>query len=58
MLAGYDEKVGPSLYLIDYLGSMHSMNMAGTGYGELLKHILKFKLRGYQSRAFQQSVII
>lgn len=34
MLAGYDEKVGPSLYLIDYLGSMHSMNMAGTGYGE------------------------
>lgn len=34
MLAGYDEKVGPSLYLIDYLGSMHSMNMAGTGYGK------------------------
>lgn len=33
LLAGYDEGVGPSLYYIDYLGSMHSMNMAGTGYG-------------------------
>lgn len=33
LLAGYDEQDGPSLYLIDYLGSMHNMNMAGTGYG-------------------------
>ena len=36
LLAGWDEKAGPSLYLIDYLGTMHDMNMAGTGYGALL----------------------
>jgi len=34
LLAGYDEKTGPSLYFIDYLGTMHSMNLAGTGYGQ------------------------
>lgn len=34
LLAGYDEGVGPSLYFIDYLGTLHRMNMAGTGYGE------------------------
>ena len=39
MLAGYDDKVGPSLYLIDYLGSMHSMNMAGTGYGKHFSNV-------------------
>lgn len=35
LLAGFDETTGPALYLIDYLGTMHSMNMAGTGYGKL-----------------------
>lgn len=34
LLAGYDEEGGPSLYYIDYLGTLHRMNMAGTGYGK------------------------
>ena len=42
MLAGYDEKTGPSLYLIDYLGTMHSMNMAGTGYGKQYPSYIPF----------------
>uniref|UniRef100_A0A061RBC1 Proteasome subunit beta n=1 Tax=Tetraselmis sp. GSL018 TaxID=582737 RepID=A0A061RBC1_9CHLO len=33
LIAGYDEKAGPSLYWLDYLATMHSMNVAGTGYG-------------------------
>jgi len=33
LLAGHDESTGPSLYWLDYLATMHSMNIAGTGYG-------------------------
>eukprot|EP00472_Partenskyella_glossopodia_P004244 CAMPEP_0197534802 /NCGR_PEP_ID=MMETSP1318-20131121/48396_1 /TAXON_ID=552666 /ORGANISM="Partenskyella glossopodia, Strain RCC365" /LENGTH=192 /DNA_ID=CAMNT_0043092199 /DNA_START=212 /DNA_END=790 /DNA_ORIENTATION=+ len=33
LMAGYDEKVGPSLYYMDYLGSMHKMGFAAHGYG-------------------------
>ena len=33
LIAGWDEKIGPSLYWMDYLATMHSMNIAGTGYG-------------------------
>mmetsp|Transcript_10758 Transcript_10758/g.12773 ORF Transcript_10758/g.12773 Transcript_10758/m.12773 type:complete len:194 (+) Transcript_10758:53-634(+) len=33
LLAGYDEKVGPSMYYMDYLGSMHKMDFAAQGYG-------------------------
>eukprot|EP00193_Tetraselmis_chui_P005840 CAMPEP_0177770006 /NCGR_PEP_ID=MMETSP0491_2-20121128/10672_1 /TAXON_ID=63592 /ORGANISM="Tetraselmis chuii, Strain PLY429" /LENGTH=193 /DNA_ID=CAMNT_0019287147 /DNA_START=271 /DNA_END=852 /DNA_ORIENTATION=+ len=33
LLAGYDEGTGPSLYWMDYLATMHQMNIAGTGYG-------------------------
>jgi 20S proteasome subunit beta 4 len=33
LIAGWDEKTGPSLYWMDYLATMHSMNVAGTGYG-------------------------
>ncbi|CAK0737495.1 hypothetical protein CVIRNUC_000922 [Coccomyxa viridis] len=33
LIAGWDEKTGPSLYWMDYLATMHSMNIAGTGYG-------------------------
>lgn len=33
LLAGYDEKSGASLYWMDYLATMHKMNIAGTGYG-------------------------
>ena len=36
LLAGYDEGHGPSLYWMDYLATMHQMNIAGTGYGVLL----------------------
>lgn len=35
LLAGYDEGHGPSLYWMDYLATMHQMNIAGTGYGAL-----------------------
>lgn len=39
LIAGWDEKTGPSLFWMDYLATMHSMNIAGTGYGEhLLDH--------------------
>ena len=33
LLAGWDETEGPSLYWLDYLATMHKMNIAGTGYG-------------------------
>ena len=33
LIAGFDEGAGPSLYWMDYLATMHSMNIAGTGYG-------------------------
>jgi 20S proteasome alpha/beta subunit len=33
LLGGYDEGVGASLYWLDYLGTLHKMNICGTGYG-------------------------
>ena len=33
LIAGWDEKTGPSLFWLDYLATMHPMNVAGTGYG-------------------------
>jgi len=33
LLGGYDEKSGPSMYYMDYLASMHKMNIAAHGYG-------------------------
>ena len=33
LLAGFDDKSGASLYWMDYLATMHKMNIAGTGYG-------------------------
>mmetsp|Transcript_4410 Transcript_4410/g.12367 ORF Transcript_4410/g.12367 Transcript_4410/m.12367 type:complete len:194 (+) Transcript_4410:373-954(+) len=33
LIAGYDKDAGPSLYWLDYLATMHSMNICGTGYG-------------------------
>ena len=35
LIAGWDEKAGPSLFWLDYLATMHAMNVAGTGYGAL-----------------------
>jgi len=32
LLGGYDEKIGPSLFYIDYLASMHKMPFASHGY--------------------------
>lgn len=32
LIAGHDA-AGPSLYWVDYLATMHAMNVAGTGYG-------------------------
>lgn len=34
LIAGWDKKDGPSLYWMDYLATMHHMNVGGTGYGE------------------------
>lgn len=33
LIAGYDEGVGPSLYWMDYLATLHKVNTGGTGYG-------------------------
>mmetsp|Transcript_3587 Transcript_3587/g.7251 ORF Transcript_3587/g.7251 Transcript_3587/m.7251 type:complete len:193 (-) Transcript_3587:81-659(-) len=33
LMAGYDKKVGPSLFYMDYLGSMHKMEFGAHGYG-------------------------
>lgn len=33
LIAGYDEGSGASLYYLDYLATMHKMNVAGNGYG-------------------------
>lgn len=34
LIAGYDQGAGASMYYLDYLATMHKMNVAGTGYGE------------------------
>lgn len=35
LVAGFDEGgVGPSLYWLDYLATLHKVNTGGTGYGE------------------------
>ena len=36
LVAGYDEGVGPSLYWLDYLATLHKVNTGGTGYGECI----------------------
>ena len=33
LVAGYDKGKGASLYFLDYLATLHSMNIAGYGYG-------------------------
>lgn len=33
LVAGYDKGVGPSLYWMDYLATLHKINTGGTGYG-------------------------
>ena len=33
ILAGYDKDVGPSLYFIDYIASLHKVDKAAFGYG-------------------------
>lgn len=33
ILAGYDKDVGPSLYFIDYIASLHKIDRAAFGYG-------------------------
>ena len=33
LLAGFDETAGPSLYFLDYLGTLHEMSCASHGYG-------------------------
>eukprot|EP01023_Acetabularia_acetabulum_P045534 TRINITY_DN4620_c0_g1_i1.p2 TRINITY_DN4620_c0_g1~~TRINITY_DN4620_c0_g1_i1.p2 ORF type:complete len:193 (+),score=31.86 TRINITY_DN4620_c0_g1_i1:144-722(+) len=33
LIAGYDEVGGPCMYWMDYLATMHKMNIGGTGYG-------------------------
>ncbi|XP_028082208.1 proteasome subunit beta type-2-A-like [Camellia sinensis] len=32
-LAGYDKEIGPSLYYIDYIASLHKVDKAAFGYG-------------------------
>ncbi|KAL7207424.1 hypothetical protein ACSBR1_029390 [Camellia fascicularis] len=32
-LAGYDKEIGPSLYYIDYIASLHKFDKAAFGYG-------------------------
>ncbi len=45
LIAGWDEKAGPSLFWLDYLATMHAMNVAGTGYGALpASHALRTRL--------------
>eukprot|EP00897_Mesotaenium_endlicherianum_P001600 jgi/Mesen1/1468/ME000132S00401 len=33
MIAGYDEGVGPSLYYLDYMSTLHKLEKGGIGYG-------------------------
>ena len=40
LFAGFDDRAGASLYWMDYLATMHKMNIAGTGYGALGMHLL------------------
>lgn len=35
LLAGYDEKTGPSLYWMDYMATLIKVNTGGTGYGSM-----------------------
>lgn len=32
LLAGFDEHVGPSLYYLDYLATLHKMDFSALGY--------------------------
>lgn len=40
LFAGFDDRAGASLYWMDYLATMHKMNIAGTGYGALDWYLL------------------
>lgn len=44
LLAGFDKEKGPALYWMDYLATMHEMNVAGTGYGSYFVYSLFDKL--------------
>ncbi|KAK9664320.1 hypothetical protein RND81_14G033200 [Saponaria officinalis] len=33
LLAGYDKEIGPSLYFIDYIATLHKVDKAAFGYG-------------------------
>lgn len=46
LMGGYDEGCGPSLYFMDYLGSMHPMPIAAHGYGA--NFVLSTMDRGYK----------
>mmetsp|Transcript_3761 Transcript_3761/g.6264 ORF Transcript_3761/g.6264 Transcript_3761/m.6264 type:complete len:198 (-) Transcript_3761:567-1160(-) len=35
LLGGYDKSTGPSLYWMDYLGTLTKLNTGGTGYGSM-----------------------
>ncbi|KAJ9508089.1 hypothetical protein QJQ45_021438 [Haematococcus lacustris] len=35
LLGGYDERTGPSLFWMDYLGTLTRVNTGGTGYGAM-----------------------
>jgi 20S proteasome subunit beta 4 len=34
MIAGWDKDVGPSLYYLDYISTLHKLEKGGLGYGE------------------------
>ncbi len=34
MIAGWDKDVGPSLYYLDYIATLHKLEKGGLGYGE------------------------
>lgn len=40
MIAGWDKDVGPSLYYLDYISTLHKLEKGGMGYGELFFTIL------------------
>lgn len=44
LIAGFDEAEGPQLYWMDYLATMHSLNVAGTGYGSYFVYSMLDKL--------------
>ncbi|KAK8947716.1 Proteasome subunit beta type-2-A [Platanthera guangdongensis] len=55
LLAGYDKEVGPSLYYIDYIATLHKLDKGAFGYGSYFS--LSMMDRHYRNRMSLEQAI-